>query len=284
MGYAINNYSDYINQLAKIKPLDSKLQLVEAKRLIDENDLSSRFGIIMSDVIVDLNTSFSNNSGYDYTTLEKLTGKIPTGIAGKVHKKSYDQLISYWARKKNTITYKHIRDLYITNRLDEYGVSLEDVIADILVYGSWKDQNKNEPSHKAGNDAKGNQDVEHHEHIKKYSSLCDTKYGEILNTISILFKYHSDAMGDRRRIEGILKDYLPNYRKEVNIIIQLTNLGLLEELENCDIVGKPFIERFVSKMSSEYGTERMFTREIIMICCEGFEASKDNKAETSQTK
>lgn len=87
------------------------------------------------------------------------------------------------------------------------------------------------------------------------------------NTLFSALKEHSEVLLDRHRVSGLLKDLFPGHRREVNILLQIYDLGIVEELKKQKEVDPIFLQRFTTKVVNEYGTAEKLAESMVLLWC-----------------
>ena len=86
-------------------------------------------------------------------------------------------------------------------------------------------------------------------------------------TLSAALKTHGDLLVDRHRVSGLLKDLFPEHRREVNILLQIYDLGILDELQRQQEINQLFVQRFTGRIVNEYGTAEKLAEAMVLIWC-----------------
>lgn len=86
-------------------------------------------------------------------------------------------------------------------------------------------------------------------------------------TLSTALNTHNDLLVDRHRVSGLLKDLFPEHRREVNILLQIYDLGILDELRRQQVINQLFIQRFTGRIVNEYGTDEGLAETMVLMWC-----------------
>ena len=76
-----------------------------------------------------------------------------------------------------------------------------------------------------------------------------------------------DAVADKKRFVGLLKDYFPDQPMQVNLISLAYGLGIAEELRKTNHIANAFAFRFVKRMLDEYGVSRINADWAVSVWC-----------------
>ena len=68
-----------------------------------------------------------------------------------------------------------------------------------------------------------------------------------------LMERFSSEIIEKRRFIGLMKDFLYEYPKELNLMITSYNMGIHEEIENATVLNDIFAYRFEKRMVNEMG-------------------------------
>ena len=91
------------------------------------------------------------------------------------------------------------------------------------------------------------------------------------NFIDMLQKY-PDAVNDKKKFIGLLKDYFPEHQMQVNLISNLFAMGIAEDIQNTASISNAFAFRFVKSMVDNYGVSRMNADWAVSVWCVGYGA------------
>lgn len=84
--------------------------------------------------------------------------------------------------------------------------------------------------------------------------------------ISLLRQY-PEAVTDRKKFIGLMKDFFPEQPMQVNLISTAYDLGIAEELTKTANIGNAFAFRFVKRLVDEYGVSRVNADWAISVWC-----------------
>ena len=87
------------------------------------------------------------------------------------------------------------------------------------------------------------------------------------SALSASLKGHLDLIADRHRVSGLLKDIFPEHRREVNILLQIYDLGIIDELQRQKEINQLFVQRFIGRSVNEYGTSENLAESMVLLWC-----------------
>lgn len=86
-------------------------------------------------------------------------------------------------------------------------------------------------------------------------------------TLSAALKGRAELLTDRHRVSGLLKDLFPERRREVNILLQIYDLGIVDELQRQKEINQLFVQRFTGRIVNEYGTAESLAESMVLLWC-----------------
>lgn len=86
-------------------------------------------------------------------------------------------------------------------------------------------------------------------------------------TLSAALKGRTELLADRHRVSGLLKDLFPERRREVNILLQIYDLGIVDELQRQKEINQLFVQRFTGRIVNEYGTAESLAESMVLLWC-----------------
>lgn len=89
----------------------------------------------------------------------------------------------------------------------------------------------------------------------------------ICTGVEFALNHNIEALREKRQFASILRDLLPSHRREINILMQIYDLGIIGELDHCQVIDKFFIDRFTIKTVNEYGTSEALAKSMILVWC-----------------
>lgn len=82
-----------------------------------------------------------------------------------------------------------------------------------------------------------------------------------------LLSQHADAIGERSRFFGLVKDFFPGQQMQINLILSAYDLGISKEIEKAGQINNAFAFRFVKRLLDEYGTSRVNADWAVSVWC-----------------
>lgn len=86
-------------------------------------------------------------------------------------------------------------------------------------------------------------------------------------TLSAALQGRAELLADRHRVSGLLKDLFPERRREVNILLQIYDLGIVDELQRQKEINQLFVQRFTGRIVNEYGTAESLAESMVLLWC-----------------
>lgn len=81
------------------------------------------------------------------------------------------------------------------------------------------------------------------------------------------FLDYTEIVRDRRRLSGLLRDLCPDRRREINVLLQIYDLGIIEEISRQTEINHLFVHRFCKTLIEEYGTNESLAKSMVQIWC-----------------
>lgn len=81
-----------------------------------------------------------------------------------------------------------------------------------------------------------------------------------------LHKYQN-LLCDENRFYALMRDIFPQKRAEVNTLVLICRLGIVDELNACEHIDPLLAFRIAKRLSSEYGIEAEFARQMVDMWC-----------------
>jgi hypothetical protein len=72
------------------------------------------------------------------------------------------------------------------------------------------------------------------------------------------------------KFRGVLLDLLPEYKREVNMLIQLLSIGIVDDLQREKKADTFLINRYIKRMSDNYGYDEVLIAEIVNVWCDEY--------------
>lgn len=87
------------------------------------------------------------------------------------------------------------------------------------------------------------------------------------NKFEQLLKDYPDAVSDKRKFMGLLKDYFPDRQMQVNLINTVHALGIVQDIQGSSQINNAFAYRYVKRMVDEFGVSRLNADWAVSIWC-----------------
>ncbi len=81
------------------------------------------------------------------------------------------------------------------------------------------------------------------------------------------FSAYPEMVTDRKRLSGLLRDVCPDRRKEINVLLQVFDLGIIEELKRQSEITHLFIHRITKTLVEDYGTNEDLAKSMVSVWC-----------------
>ncbi|MCD8119288.1 MAG: leucine-rich repeat domain-containing protein [Lachnospiraceae bacterium] len=82
-----------------------------------------------------------------------------------------------------------------------------------------------------------------------------------------LLSSYGDAVGDRIRFAGLVKDYFPEQKMQSHLILSAYDLGIADDIRFTEKLDDAFAYRFVRRMVDEYGISRVNAEWAVNLWC-----------------
>ena len=82
-----------------------------------------------------------------------------------------------------------------------------------------------------------------------------------------MLQQYPEAVTDKKKFNGLMKDFFPEQPMQVNLISTAYELGIAVELSKTDHVDRAFAFRFVKRLMDEYGVSRLNADWAISVWC-----------------
>lgn len=94
----------------------------------------------------------------------------------------------------------------------------------------------------------------------------DSLYKFQIELTDVVKKY-SDRLGKTIIFKGILWDYFPENKKEINVLVHLLEFGISDDIESKKKIDSVFVNRYASRLSNEYGIDSVMAKKITELWC-----------------
>ena len=85
--------------------------------------------------------------------------------------------------------------------------------------------------------------------------------------VSKAFLDYTEIVKDRKRLSGLLRDLCPDRRREINVLLQIYDLGIIEEISRQTEISHLFVHRICKTQIEEYGTNESLAKSMVQIWC-----------------
>lgn len=82
-----------------------------------------------------------------------------------------------------------------------------------------------------------------------------------------LLRQYPEAVADKRRFTGLMKDYFPEQQKQVNLLKTVYDMGIADEMKKQGEISNPFAFRFVKRLMDEFGVSRANADWAVSVWC-----------------
>jgi len=82
-----------------------------------------------------------------------------------------------------------------------------------------------------------------------------------------LLAEYINALSDRKRFAGLVRDFMPGQFLQTNLLIMLYDINFHEEIEKTAQITKNFAYRFVKRLCDEYGVSESNANWAVELWC-----------------
>jgi hypothetical protein len=82
-----------------------------------------------------------------------------------------------------------------------------------------------------------------------------------------LLQNHSEALTDRKRFAGLLKDLMPGMALQTNLLLNLFDIDICNEIDKIKQIDYNFVYRFVKRLRDEYGVSKDIAEWAVTMWC-----------------
>lgn len=244
----LTSYKQYMDALEKLYVQNGKV-LTDAQltKFISDNAIDTGFGVKLSEVKMDLQD-----------IEKKLNAAKPSPITSY---ENYERELATFMSQNGD---KSFLDLYIKKFILAHDMDTKSptLMSDIRMDLVFVQSRMPLTSSTAKNFKK-----QVSKPIDSTSSIPDDKFKA--DVASIILK-HKESFVKSPSIKGLLWDYFPDKKREINVLMILANYGMLEDMRMERTLGSVFISKYVTRVVNEYGIEKKFAMEMALVWCYGY--------------
>lgn len=244
----LTSYKQYMDALENLYVQNGKV-LTDAQltKFITDNAIDTGFGVKLSEVKMDLQD-----------IEKKLNVAKPSPITSY---ENYERELSTFFSQNGD---KSFLDLYIKKFILVHGMDTKNptLMSDIRIDLVFLQSRMPLESSTAKNFKK-----QISKPIESTSSISDDKFKA--DVASIILK-HQESFNTPSSIKGLLWDYFPDKKREINVLMILANYGMLEDMRKERTLGSVFISKYVTRIVNEYGIEKNFAMKMALVWCYGY--------------
>lgn len=245
----LTTYKQYIDALESLYVQNGKnLTDQQIAKFISDNAIDAGFGVTMADVKRDLQDIEKKLAPAKSTTI--------------LSYEDYERALSTFVTQNGD---KSFLDLYIKKFISSHDMDTKNpnLMSDIridLVFTQSK-----MPLSSAT--AKGFR----RQAVKPTASTQQTPVDNKFKAdVSKIILKHKDDFSKVSSIKGLLWDYFPDRKREINVLMILANYGMLEDMRLERTLGSVFVGKYVTRIVNEYGIEKNFATEMALVWCHGY--------------
>ena len=245
----LTTYKQYLDALEQLYVQNGKILTdTQLTKFITDNAIDTGFGVKLSEVKKDLQD-----------IEKKLNSAKPTPITSY---ENYErELIAFLAQNGD----KSFLDLYIKKFLMAHGMDtknsnlISDIRMDLVLIQSKRPLNSST--------AKGFGKQNSNPLASAQQQTLDKQFKSDIAAVIIK---HKELFAKSTTFKGILWDYFPDRKREINVLIILANYGMLDDMRLERTLGSVFISKYVTRIVNEYGIEKNFAMEMALVWCHGY--------------
>ena len=87
------------------------------------------------------------------------------------------------------------------------------------------------------------------------------------NDFETMLRKYGDAVADRKRFQGLIKDYFPDQTKTVNLMMMAYDTGIATDIQSAMRINNAFAFRFVKQLTDDYGLSRVNADWVVSTWC-----------------
>lgn len=93
---------------------------------------------------------------------------------------------------------------------------------------------------------------------------------EFCTAIADIISKHRELLSHSQLLKGILWDYFPTRKREINILMTYVDYGMLNEINQVPAIDAMLVERYVTRIVNEYGIDKELAAEMALVWCRGY--------------
>ena len=82
-----------------------------------------------------------------------------------------------------------------------------------------------------------------------------------------MLKKYGDAVNDKKRFTGLIKDYFPEQVKTINLMLMAYDVGIAGQIQTAAKLNNAFAFRFVKQLTEDYGLSRVNADWVVSVWC-----------------
>lgn len=102
------------------------------------------------------------------------------------------------------------------------------------------------------------------------SAQQQTTNNEFKSNVATIILKHKEVFSKSLSFKGLLWDYFPDKKREINVLMILASYGMLEDMRLERTLGSVFISKYVTRIVNEYGIEKNFAMEMALVWFRGY--------------
>lgn len=82
-----------------------------------------------------------------------------------------------------------------------------------------------------------------------------------------MLKQYGDAIDDKKKFTGLIKDYFPEQAKTINLMLMAYDVGIASQIQAAGKLNNAFAFRFVKQLTEDYGLSRVNADWVVSVWC-----------------
>lgn len=82
-----------------------------------------------------------------------------------------------------------------------------------------------------------------------------------------MLRQYLDAIDDKRKFTGLIKDFFPEQEKNINLLLMAYNLGIAQDIQNIEHITNTFAFKYVKQLTDKYGLSRANADWVVTVWC-----------------